>query len=310
MTNHCLRLFLKIIYLFLLLCFVANFACERERIESETNSPPVITSVKIFPEKPNKDSELRLIIQSYDPDRVPIQYDYQWIKNGEEIIEENKNILKSGVFGKGDFIRVQVTPSDGKVNGEPFVSAPVEILNSPPVIQEIWIEPKVPYVNGSLKVHVKSNDVDGDPVHYTYRWEKNGIVLNEESGEVLERARFKKGDSIAVTVIPDDGETSGTPKKSAPIVIANSPPIITSSPPTNTDGNVYTYQVTANDPENDPIIFTLKTAPKGMEIDRETGLIRWEIRKGDQGTHPIEIEVSDSEGAKSFQRYTISIEFK
>jgi hypothetical protein len=85
---------------------------------------------------------------------------------------------------------------------------------------------------------------------------------------------------------------------------------VTSSPPTKTDGNIYTYQVKANDPDDDPILFTLKSAPKGMEIDKETGLIRWEIRKGDQGTHPIEIEASGGEGAKSFQRYTLSVEFR
>jgi hypothetical protein len=310
MTNHYLRLFLKIIYLLLLLCFVSNFACEKQTTEFKTNSPPVITSVKIIPERPNKESELRLIVQSHDPDRDPIQYDYRWIKNDEEIIGENKNSLNSGIFKKGDLLRIRVTPSDGKSNGEAFLSAPVKIHNSPPVIQEIWIGPKVPYTKDNLKVRVKSNDVDGDPVHYTYRWEKNGIALNEESGETLERGRFKKGDSIAVTVIPDDGEESGIPKKSESIVIANGPPLIISSPPTKTDGNIYTYPVKANDPDDDPILFTLKAAPKGMEINKETGLIRWEVQKGDQGAQLIEIEASDGEGAKCFQRYTLSVEFR
>jgi hypothetical protein len=66
----------------------------------------------------------------------------------------------------------------------------------------------------------------------------------------------------------------------------------------------------ANDPDNDSIIFGLKTAPKGMEINKETGLIRWEIQKGDQGKQSIEIEAFDSEGAKSFQRFTLSVEVK
>ncbi len=310
MTNHYSRILIKIIYSILLLCSGALFSCERQRMESKTNSPPVITSVKILPENPNKDSELRSMIQGYDPDRNPIQYDCQWIKNDEEIMGENKNTLKSGTFKKGDLLRIRVTPSDGKVKGEPFLSAPVRILNSPPMIQEIWIEPKLPYENDSLRAHVKSNDADGDPLHYSYRWEKNGSGLNEEGGEVLERGRFNKGDSIAVTVIPDDGETSGKPQKSQPVTVSNGPPVITSSPPTRTDGNIYTYQVVANDPDHDPVIFTLKSAPKGMEINKETGLIRWEIQKGDQGTQAIEIEASDTEGAKSFQRYTLSIQFR
>jgi hypothetical protein len=203
-----------------------------------------------------------------------------------------------------------VTPSDGKVNGTPFLSAPVRILNSPPIIQGVWIEPNVAYVTDRLKANLKSSDLDGDSIYYTYQWEKNGVILSEEGKEILERGPFRKGDSIAVTVTPNDGESMGMPKRSEPIVILNSPPIIVSSPLNKTDGNIYTYQVKTDHPDDDPIIFTLKTAPKGMEINKETGLIRWEIPKGDLGTQPIEIEASDSEGVKCIQRYTLSINFR
>jgi hypothetical protein len=219
-------------------------------------------------------------------------------------------MLKSGNFKKGDLIRAKVTPSNGKTDGNPVISAPVKILNSPPVIQEVWIEPKVARVTDPLKAIVKGSDPDGDSINYVYKWEKNGIVLSGENTDTLEPDRFKKRDSITVTVTPSDGEASGKPKKSEGIIISNSPPTITSSPPTAPEGRIYTYRVTANDPDNDPIIFSLKTAPKGMEIDKETGLIRWEIEKWDQGSHLIEIEATDPEGAKSFQRFTLSFEFK
>jgi hypothetical protein len=239
-----------------------------------------------------------------------VTYHYQWIKNNEEIAGEDKNILKSGSFKKGDLIQVRVTPSDGKVEGEPFLSVPVKILNSPPVIQEVRIEPRMAYINDQLKVQVKSYDIDGDSIYYTYQWEKNGTVLTEEKTEVLEKGRFKKGDSIAVTVIPNDGESKGISKKSEPITILNTPPIIISSPPTSVEGNDYIYQVKAYDPDNDPIVFALKSAPKGMEIDKETGLVRWAIRSQDRGTHSIEIEASDKEGAKSLQRFVLNVEIR
>jgi hypothetical protein len=270
----------------------------------------VITSANILPEKPNKESEFNLSIQSKDPDGDSVTYQFQWIRNDEEIIGENKNNLKSGIFKKGDLIRVKVTPSDGKVNGTPFLSPPAKILNSPPVIQEVWIEPKVAYCTDSLKANLKSLDLDGDFIYPTYQWEKNGIVLNEEREEILEKGRLKKGDSIAVIVTPDDRETLGTPKKSETLIISNSPPIILSSPPTSVEKATYIYQVKANDPDNDPITFTLKSGPKGMEMDKKTGLIRWEIRNEDKGSHSVEIEVSDDAGAKSIQRYTLIVDFK
>jgi len=299
-------------FLFLLLP-VVNLSCGKtERVEPKvkTNSPPEITSVNILPEKPSRETELNLIIQSHDPDGDPVTYDYQWIKNDEEMVGENKSTWRSGNFKKGDLIQVKITPSDGKVNGKAFLSAPVRILNSLPVIEQVWIEPKIAYAKDNLKVKIKGSDKDGDFIYYTYRWEKNGIVTPEERGEVLQKGRFKKGDSITVIVTPDDREAEGSPKKSEPVVISNSAPIITSFPPTSVEGMTYLYQVKADDPDNDPITFTLKSAPKGMEIEKETGLIRWVIRKEDIGVHSIEIEASDNAGAKSLQRYTLTIEFK
>jgi hypothetical protein len=290
-----------------LIC-VSNLSCgEQREIEPKLDSPPVITSVVILPEKPDKENELSLVIQSRDPDGDPVIYHYQWFKNDEEISGENKNILKSGNSKKGDLIRVRVTSSDGKVDGQPFLSDPVKILNSPSVIQEVSIEPKVAYATDDLKVSVKSSDVDGDFVNYTYQWEKNGVILAEERKDILEKGRFKKGDSITVVVTPDDREATGKAKKSEPVVVSNSPPIIISSPPSSVEGTTFVYQVKTNDPDDDSILFILKSSSKGMEIDKNAGLIRWEIRKEDKGSHLIEIEASDSTGAKSFQRFTVVV---
>ena len=75
-------------------------------------------------------------------------------------------------------------------------------------------------------------------------------------------------------------------------------------------GNVYQYQVAANDPDQDPVTYSLKSAPKEMRIDQATGLIRWEIRSEDKGSHSIEVEASDQDGAKSLQQYGLVVEFR
>ncbi len=298
------------LFLFLLL---ANLSCEKQgKIGSKpkTNLPPVITSVNILPERPDKESDLSLVIQSNDPNGDSITYRYQWIKNDEDIVGENKNTYKPGDLKKGDIIQVRIVPSDGKEEGKPFLSAPVKILNAPPVIEEVWIEPKMPTAKDNLRAAGKSADADGDPIYFTYHWEKNGVALLDERKEILEQGRFKKGDTIAVTMVPDDREIIGVPKKSAPITILNSAPIIGSSPPFSIDGTKYTYHVKASDPDDDPVAFSLKSAPKGMKIDQKIGLIQWEIQKEDKGTHSIEIEVRDNEGAVSFQRYTLVVEVR
>ena len=126
-----------------LFSFAINLSCDTsEQLKPKTNSPPVITSVNILPERPYIQAELSAVVQCQDPDNDSVTNQYQWVKNGEEIVGENSYTLKNGKLKKGDLIQVRVTPSDGKLNGTPFLSASVKVLNSPPVIQEVRIEPK------------------------------------------------------------------------------------------------------------------------------------------------------------------------
>jgi hypothetical protein len=311
MANRTLKKYFPILLVFSLLLGI--FSCgNSERVEpkSKTNSPPVIRSVTILPENPTREKDLAVTVQGEDPDRDPITYLYQWVKNDAEMVGENRNVLQKGTFRKGDILQVKVVPFDGKVEGKPFLSNPVKVLNSLPIIQEVKIEPKNASASEDLKAVVKGFDPDGDFIYYGYRWEKNGMIIPEEGKEILERNLIKKGDSIAVTVTPDDRDVTGVPKKSDVVVISNSPPIIVSSPPTSVEKSTYLYQVKANDLDNDPVTFVLKSEPKGMEIDKNTGLIRWEIRKEDKGAHQVEIEASDNEGAKSTQRYLLTVDFR
>jgi len=306
----------NILTVFLFLCpFVISISCEREKAaeppsKTKANSLPTITMVTILPERPTRENDLSLVVQSQDADGDLVSYRYQWIKNDIEIAGENGSVLKAGSFKKGDMFQVRVIPSDGKGEGKPFLSNPVKILNAAPLVSEVWIEPQTPTVQNDLKVREKSTDADEDSIFFSYQWEINGAPLMGERKDTLERVRFKKGDLISVTIVPDDREIMGSPKKSEPVKIANSPPTIVSSPPTSIEGTKYIYQVKANDPDNDPITFTLKSGPKGMTIDPKSGLLQWQIRAEDKGTHTIEIEVSDNEGAKSYQQYSLAIEVR
>ena len=53
-------------------------------------------------------------------------------------------------------------------------------------------------------------------------------------------------------------------------------PIFTSTPVINaTNGQLYTYDADAVDPDNDPVTYTLVQSPVNMTIDTSTGIIMW-----------------------------------
>ena len=291
-------------------CLIGALSCgsnQEAGSGEKPNSPPSVVSITLSPEKPTVDREVSAFVQSQDPDGDTVVCQFQWLRNGEELIGEKGGTIKPGSFKKGDLVSVKVIPSDGKAEGKPLTSPALQVLNSAPVVQELWIEPTQPYVTDSLRVHVKTFDGDGDFIYYTYEWEKNETALPEAKAEVLEKGGFKKGDTITVTVTPDDREIKGPRRKSDPLVILNSPPVIVSPPSTTVEEGTYRYQVIAKDMDQDSLAYVLKSGPKGMEMNSATGLVRWEIPKDEKGTHGVELEVSDPEGAKGFQRFTLSV---
>ena len=185
---------MKIFSLLLILPLLLGiFSCgspERGDPKSKTNSPPVIRSVTILPENPTREKDLAVTVQGEDPDQDPITYLYQWGKNDAEMVGEKMNVLKSGTFKKGDTILVKVIPYDGKAEGKPFLSNPVKVLNTPPIIQEVKIEPKIASASEDLKAAVKGFDPDGDFIYYNYQWEINAKVLPEERKEIEEENRL------------------------------------------------------------------------------------------------------------------------
>jgi hypothetical protein len=274
------------------------------------NSPPVISAVRLVPGQAFKGIALSVLVDSHDPEGDTVSYEYRWTRNDAEISGEQGNVLPDGLFKKGDLIRVEVTPRDAHTKGTPVASSPVKILNAPPVALAAWVEPRNPGSSDALKAVCTSEDKDADFVFFNYRWEKNGVSLQDETSQTLGPDKFKKGDSIAVVITPDDRETAGKAKRSAPVVISNSPPVIESSPPVRSQGNLYEYRLMARDADNDPLAFTLKSGPKGMKVDKQSGLIQWEVQRDDKGLFPVEIEVSDPEGGKTLQRYTLNVDIK
>jgi RHS repeat-associated protein len=94
--------------------------------------------------------------------------------------------------------------------------------------------------------------------------------------------------------------------------IANLPnqnPVFTSTLSTQrlAIGETLTYQVTASDPNADPLTYDLPVAPAGMVIDPKTGILVWQP-KGDQaGTANFLVRVSDSRGGFDLQYLTLDV---
>lgn len=284
----------------LMVCSIMASSCDsakKETTEAAKTVPQQFSgslSVKVLPDNACALYDLQAL---YTGDKG---VSYSWEKNGVLLKDETTPNLSRRNLTKGD--RITCTVRTDKETG----SATVLIGNAPPRVNSIYFEPAVVYSGVDITAKPDSIDPDGDNIRYDYQWSINNLDVSDNSA-VLKGDKFKKGDKITLVVTPSDSEGIGTPFKANAATVANAPPVFVSTPPDNFRGKQYTYRASAKDPDGDKITYSLSSAPTGMTIDPVSGMINWRISKEDAGSHSIEIVASDSEGAKSSQKYSLNI---
>jgi len=258
-------------------------------------SSPDGVDVLIFPPTPSSASDLTLRFG-----KKIKKANYQWFRNGSPIEGETGPSLSSDKFQKGDRIYVSVRTPDGE-----FQSETVTIGNTPPMIRQALLLPDVPTVTSTLKLAIKAEDIDGDPISYRYEWYVNG-TREAETGETLKNV-FKKGDEIKVKVFPSDGEDEGSPVTRS-VTIQNAAPVFTSAFSNQSfRGNTYTALVKAEDPDGDLVTYELQEAPEGMTIDAD-GKVVWTLTgPPDRDEYLVTVIARDPEGARTLLRIPLRV---
>jgi predicted transcriptional regulator len=111
------------------------------------------------------------------------------------------------------------------------------------------------------------------------------------------------------TVIPHDGLNYGTCLDGITDFSVNSPPVLMPIPDQKINlGLKFSYDVNANDNNNDDLWklkYSLESAPDGMTIDSDTGMITWKPSSDQIGMHTIKVLVTDG---KDTSNLTLEIE--
>jgi hypothetical protein len=251
-------------------------------------------SVKILPESPTSSDDLQAVFNEGGTVAV------QWEKNGRVLENEKSPRLAKKQFARGD--TVTVTISSGDKEGK----ATVGIANSFPEVRSVRFTPDYIVRGENVTVVVDGLDADSDEIRFRYRWFVNGEEIFQDT-PVLQGDKIKKGDRVSAVITPEDIYGVGKPFKTQLVSVPNASPWFISTPPADFKGNVYSYSAEARDPDGDDVAYSLVTFPVGMMIDRKSGKITWPVSSNSVGSHPVEVEAEDSEGAKASQKYLLKI---
>jgi hypothetical protein len=173
-------------------------------------------------------------------------------------------------------VRIEVDADDDDIFESSAVYAwsnlAVPAANTPPV-GTVAISPSSPQSADTLTTDLTAYDVDGDPLTFTFSWSRNGTTITDEHLHTLSPDHFAKGDIVEVTATLSDGTTSVV--MSAEVTIGDTPPAIDPIASLGaTYGTPVDVQISASDPDNDPVTYELVYGPAGMLVDSD-GRLSW-----------------------------------
>src|SRR5690606_703505 len=177
-----------------------------------------------------------------------------------------------------------VRVSDGTLSDDITVNVTIGNENDAPVITSAPVtsaSEDAPY-----QYAVTADDLDGDTLEWSLTTAPAGMTISATTG-VIDWTPAENGASdwsADVTVQVSDGAETATQSFSITVAAINDAPEITSSPSTSAiEGELYSYQVAVNDPDDanngTDLTFALTQAPAGMAIT-PSGLLTWTPANG------------------------------
>jgi hypothetical protein len=166
------------------------------------------------------------------------------------------------------------------VNGCMFESSPSEVVgsnmagNHSPIIRQAVVEPNPIVLSGPISVLITTDDQERDAVNYHYQWAVNGSPIAGQTHSTLPPDILKRGDTVSVTVIPDDGKSRGDIYSTKIVSVANTPPHIARlslEPQSVKPGDVVKAQVEVNDQDQDRIELSYRWWRNGAALKDEEG---------------------------------------
>lgn len=260
--------------------------------EAQANTPPVIKSVTLTPERLTTDATITAVVVATDAETkakdLTLSYEWTRIRGGKKVVlpETGPSISAKGtVLELGDELLLKVIAYDNFTQSTPFGVA-TSIANSPIQITGFDLKPRNPYSFETMVATARTTDPDRTKPTYTFTWKKNDVVTRTFTGKAsqdLYNLRTEglgdKGDVIEVSVVAIDGESSASAQGSASI--RNSIPVVESlslSPqaPTSTSTVVSAYS--GRDADGDKLTRTYKWRIGTKLLKDESGS-RLDLRK-------------------------------
>lgn len=166
---------------------------------------PVIEKVSFDPETPTTGDQVKAIATAKGSELTGVRFLYRWKVNGDTVQESMEDVL-SHPIKDGDFIEVEVTPSDGLNEGKTVLHTAL-VANAPP---KMTLTGQNLSGDGAYEAHVQASDADGDPVTFSLKSAPEGMTIDPTQGTIRWSVQSETKGNFGIEVSARDSKGAET----------------------------------------------------------------------------------------------------
>ena len=271
-----------------------------------SNNAPTVSSALIGPSSPATDADLDAVWTFVDTDNGDTQLDFEieWYRDGVHVPEyDGMDPLPHTATSRGEVWHYTVIVSDG-IDWSPLTSSQsVTIVNTAPMVTDVWISPENPTSSDNLDIFANYSDLDGDVEDSpTVRWYRDGQLQNQFTNNlVISASETNRGEVWMARYTPNDGTSMGSEVQSTTVTIGNSLPGISSISLTENPTALSPLEIILGGPpydtDNDEIALHIQWMRDGFHVsalDNTTSVSTEWLAVGQSWT--VSLEISDGFG--------------
>jgi RHS repeat-associated protein len=277
-------------------------------IAEALNASPIITSTPVT--TATEGLLYQYDVAATDVDNDPLTYSLIITPTGM-VIDRATGLIRwtpSGTQAGSHRVAVRVSDGRGGTYTQSYTIAVAEVVNNPPIITS---NPLTTATEGMLyRYAFAAFDADDDDLSARLTTFPDGMDFDPATAAIVWTPNGTQSGIHEVMLEVADGRGGIATQRYAITVaeaIPNAPVIISTPTTTATIGALYQYSVVATDADHDLLTFSLPTAPAGMTIRAETGLIEWTPSSTQVGDHAVTVRVDDGQGRSATQSFVVRV---
>ena len=160
-------------------------SCGSARATAETriaNALPRISKVAFKDPVVIAGKELVLIPETSDADGDPVEVEYRWQVDGQELPWVTGPTLPAEYVKRGARIAVTAITKDAFDQGRPFIGGTLEVPDAAPVIGST---PPATIASADFRYQIEATDPDGDPLTYRIENAPAGMRIDSATGLIV-----------------------------------------------------------------------------------------------------------------------------